>query len=221
MTDQSKHTAVVLDRHPLWIEALDRVLMRIGVDLVGKATSPARALEAIDEHRPDLFITELETDDPAVDGLACVRRATEVHRGIKAIVLSAEDEAWRISEALRAGAVVYVVKTAHPDDIASAVRQAFDHSVYLPPMRAAVPASRPPEANGNDPRLTKREQEILRLVVEGHSNAQLARLLWVTEQTVKFHLSNIYRKLDVANRTEAARWAQVHGVFASGPKLVA
>jgi DNA-binding CsgD family transcriptional regulator len=53
----------------------------------------------------------------------------------------------------------------------------------------------------------------LTLVAEGHSNAQLARMLWVTEQTVKFHLSNIYRKLNVSNRTEASRWAQVHGLL--------
>ena len=61
--------------------------------------------------------------------------------------------------------------------------------------------------------LTRRELEILTLVAEGHSNAQLARMLWVTEQTVKFHLSNIYRKLNVSNRTEASRWAQVHGLL--------
>ena len=67
------------------------------------------------------------------------------------------------------------------------------------------------------PGLTRREVEILQLVSEGHSNAQLARMLWVTEQTVKFHLSNIYRKLDVANRTEAARWAQLHGLLDAAP----
>ena len=61
--------------------------------------------------------------------------------------------------------------------------------------------------------LTRREVEILRLVAEGHSNAQLARMLWVTEQTVKFHLSNVYRKLDVSNRTEASRWAQLNGLL--------
>jgi DNA-binding CsgD family transcriptional regulator len=65
--------------------------------------------------------------------------------------------------------------------------------------------------------LTRRELEILRLVAEGHSNAQLARMLWVTEQTVKFHLSNIYRKLDVANRTEASRWAQRRGLLDTQP----
>ncbi len=65
--------------------------------------------------------------------------------------------------------------------------------------------------------LTRRELEILQLVAEGYSNSQLARMLWVTEQTVKFHLSNIYRKLDVANRTEASRWAQVNGLLPATP----
>ena len=66
--------------------------------------------------------------------------------------------------------------------------------------------------------LTRRELEILQLVAEGHSNSQLARMLWVTEQTVKFHLSNIYRKLDVANRTEASRWAQLNGLLSTHPE---
>jgi DNA-binding CsgD family transcriptional regulator len=65
----------------------------------------------------------------------------------------------------------------------------------------------------DSPGLTRRELEILQLVEEGHSNAELARTLWVTEQTVKFHLSNIYRKLDVSNRTEASRWAQLRGLL--------
>jgi DNA-binding CsgD family transcriptional regulator len=69
------------------------------------------------------------------------------------------------------------------------------------------------------PQLTRRELEILQLVAEGYSNSQLAKMLWVTEQTVKFHLSNIYRKLDVANRTEASRWAQVHGLLPSQPAV--
>ena len=67
--------------------------------------------------------------------------------------------------------------------------------------------------------LTRRELEILQLVAEGDSNAQLAKMLWITEQTVKFHLSNIYRKLGVSNRTEAARWAQLHGLLDRQPAL--
>ena len=66
------------------------------------------------------------------------------------------------------------------------------------------------------PRLTRRESEILRLVAEGKPNQQIAGDLWITEQTVKYHVSNIYRKLEVANRTEASRWAQLHGLLATG-----
>ena len=69
--------------------------------------------------------------------------------------------------------------------------------------------------------LTRRETEILRLAAEGHSNAQVAKLLWVTEQTVKFHLSNIYRKLEVANRTEASRWAHIHGLLTTASESAA
>ncbi len=68
------------------------------------------------------------------------------------------------------------------------------------------------------PDLTRRELEILQFVAEGHSNTQLAKMLWVTEQTVKFHLSNVYRKLHVANRTEASRWAQLNGLLSSPAK---
>jgi DNA-binding CsgD family transcriptional regulator len=68
--------------------------------------------------------------------------------------------------------------------------------------------------------LTRREMEILRLVAEGHSNSTLAKMLWVTEQTVKFHLANIYRKLNVANRTEASRWAHLNGMLATSAPVV-
>jgi DNA-binding NarL/FixJ family response regulator len=130
-------------------------------------------------------------------------------------VLSTHHDSSRIDSAWAAGASAYVVKTAHPDDVASAVRQAFNHSVFIPgaapaPTPTAVDAPVRVERPGG---LTRRELEILKLVADGHSNAQLARMLWVTEQTVKFHLSNIYRKLDVANRTEASRWAQRNGLL--------
>jgi DNA-binding NarL/FixJ family response regulator len=112
---------------------------------------------------------------------------------------------------------MYCVKTAEPEDLASAIRQAFESSIHYAGsrewQREAAPAE-PVDVSG----LTKREVEILQLVAEGHSNSQLAKMLWVTEQTVKFHLSNIYRKLDVSNRTEASRWAQLHGLLPATPE---
>jgi DNA-binding NarL/FixJ family response regulator len=147
-----------------------------------------------------------------------IERARAAVPELRLIVLSMHGEPETIDAAFASGATAYVVKTASPDDLASAVRQTFSHSVYLPGRpQAAAP---PPKAVDAEPELTRRELEILRLVAEGHSNAQLAKMLWVTEQTVKFHLSNIYRKLGVANRTEASRWAQVHGLLDGRPETV-
>src|SRR5204862_799540 len=97
----------------------------------------------------------------------------------------------------------FVVKTASETDIGAALRLAQKTAIHL---ARSVPAT-----NGNDA-LTRREYEILQLVAEGHSNAVIGRKFWLAEQTVKFHLSNVYRKIGVRNRTAAARWAELHGV---------
>jgi DNA-binding NarL/FixJ family response regulator len=138
-----------------------------------------------------------------------------VHPDVKAVVLAATDESADIAAAFEAGAAVYCVKSAYPDDLVSAVRQAFRKSVFFADESGARTRDVTSQQRDSVPELTRRETEILKLVAEGYSNAQLARLLWVTEQTVKFHLSNIYRKLDVANRTEASRWAQLNGLLGS------
>src|SRR5206468_3297624 len=115
-------------------------------------------------------------------------------------------------------AYAYVIETAHSDDIRAANRQGFQTSVFL---SFGDTSAQPRPAQQERPKsdsygLTKREQEILRLVSEGKSNGEVARKLWVTEQTVKFHLSNIYRKLGVTNRTEAGRQAQLIGLLDDG-----
>ena len=107
------------------------------------------------------------------------------------------------------------------------MRQTFDSTIFL----ANTVGMNGRNGNGSAPSapageeeekadLTRREREILALVAEGHSNRELARMLWVTEQTVKFHLSNVYRKLDVANRTEASRWAHRHGLVGQAAAAV-
>ena len=218
MTHTSRRTAVVLDQHPIWLEAVQSILERIGVDVLGKTTDPDEVLDLISTHHPDVLVTSIEADDPKMDGITCIRRACERQASLRTIVLSAYDDTEHIDAALSAGAMAYVLKTAHPDDFAAAIRQSFEHSVYMAGMQSP-PVDRA-EAEADTRGLTRRELEILRLVAEGHSNAQLAKMLWVTEQTVKFHLSNIYRKLDVSNRTEAGRWAQVRGLLPANPSAV-
>jgi DNA-binding NarL/FixJ family response regulator len=212
-TTHSKRTAVVLDQHPMWLEAVEVILERIGVEVQGKTTDPDELLDLVDLHRPDVLVTSIELSRDDVDGIACLQLARERQPSLKAIVLSSYEDPLHIEAALAAGAVAYVIKSAHPDDFAAAIRQSFEHSVFMAGTQLTAPAPEHADATPDDRGLTRRELEILRLVAEGHSNAQLAKMLWVTEQTVKFHLSNIYRKLDVSNRTEASRWAQVQGLL--------
>jgi DNA-binding NarL/FixJ family response regulator len=206
--------AVLLDPHPIWLDAIELVLKRVGVEVIGKTTFGSEALRLAEERSPDLLTVEIDPLPGETNGLDVLRQVRSSTADIRTIVLSTHHDTGHIDSALAAGASAYVLKTAHPDDVASAVRQAFDHSVFTPRAPAPPPAPANAPARAERPGgLTRRELEILKLVAEGHSNAQLARMLWVTEQTVKFHLSNIYRKLEVTNRTEASRWAQVNGLL--------
>jgi DNA-binding NarL/FixJ family response regulator len=208
MSLDERRSGIVLDDHPLWLEALVPLLREVGVDVLARATTSEQALALIAEHKPDLFVADLHLKG-GLGGVACVREATRRLPALNVIVLSGYDDHASVEEALSAGAAAFVSKAALPDDLASAIRQVFSHSVFLanqPPART----HRPSRQSDRLPGLTRREAEILELVAQGYSNGRVANMLWVTEQTVKFHLSNIYRKLGVANRTEAAHRARAH-----------
>ena len=206
-----KRSAVILDRHPLWLNAMDQLVAGVGIEVVGRTTDAEEALALIGEHRPDVFIAGT---DARTDQVACIRRAKQQQPDLKTVVMSDSADSEAIEAAFAAGASMYCVKTAEHDDLASAIRQVFERSIYMAHGGEHEPSPRPEVVvEPVEHELTRRELEILRLVAEGHSNSQLARMLWVTDQTVKFHLSNIYRKLEVANRTEASRWAQLHGLL--------
>ena len=206
-------TAVVLDQHPLWLEAIQALLEQVDVRVTGRATDVDQAVALVADEQPDLLITEIDAPAGTSEVLSKLQQACRLHPHTKWIVLSSDDNPTHIDEALGAGAALYCLKTVPPDDLASAIRHVFDRSIYFagPRSQLIAPADTTPIEEQME--LTRREVEILRLVAEGSSNAQLAQMLWVTEQTVKFHLSNIYRKLGVGNRTEASRWAQLNGLL--------
>jgi DNA-binding NarL/FixJ family response regulator len=209
-----RRTAVLVDQHPLWLDTVAQVIGCAGVEVIAKARSSAAALELVSERRPDLLVTEIRMNGSEEDGLTLIRHVREHHPRGKVVVLSMYEDVLHIEAAFAAGADAYVLKTAHPDDLRAAIRQVFHYSFYLPGLQPGD-VSAAGAMDCNSPILTRRELEILLLVAEGHSNAELARMLYVTEQTVKFHLSNIYRKLNVANRTEASRWAQLRGLLST------
>jgi DNA-binding NarL/FixJ family response regulator len=208
-----RRTAVLLDPHPLWLDAVSQVMARADIDVIGMTTSRDEAIALLEANTCDVLVTELfgfGDDDRSIAWLEEVRSN---FAKVRILVLSMDDSRGRIGGALAAGATAYVLKTTHPDDLAAAVRQSFEHSIYLRRADVSVQPAPEPARSDSTELLTTRELEILRLAAEGLANAELAKMLWVTEQTVKFHLSNIYRKLDVSNRTEASRWAQLNGLL--------
>jgi DNA-binding NarL/FixJ family response regulator len=200
-------TAVVVDHHPLWLDAIEQALVTASVEMVAKTTSLAEATGLIEQLEPDLVVVELAIREGETTGLSWLAETSKRFTELKVIVLSSSDDPAEIEAALAGGASVYVVKRAHPADVAVAVRQVYERSLYLPGRQRP---GTPPVPRGDEFGLTKRELEILGLTAEGLSNKSIAKQLWVTEQTVKFHLSNIYSKLGVSNRTAASRVAQLH-----------
>jgi len=209
MGERTTRTAVVYEQDPV-ANRFHVELARAGVSVLARTNDADEAARLVTKRRPDLLLVAASVDD-IEQSLACVRQARRASPSTKAVVLGPERDRQQIEAAFAAGADVFVMSTASTDDITAAIRQAFERSIFQPAPRTDRRA-KSTEASAA-PRLTRREREILRLVGEGYSNAQLARILCVTEQTVKFHLSNVYRKLEVSNRTEASRWAQVHGLL--------
>ena len=207
MHEQATKSAVVYDRYPLFLRAVASVLEGIGIDVVGTAGHPQVALRLIERHRPDLFVAGLATPAGSMDGLELLDRAIELRVDVKVIGLADEADDHDVEEVFAAGASAYLSRAARPGDVEFAIRQTYEPSIHLAMDRAEWTKS--DQVAAEPGLLTEREQEILRLVAVGHSNGELARMLHVAPQTVKFHLSNIYRKLNVANRTQASRQAQL------------
>jgi two-component system, NarL family, response regulator LiaR len=209
---EATRTAVLHDPHPLWLDGLRRLLEREGVDVVAESTDERQALARARELRPDLLVTA------SLTATANVADAEALPPGVRTIVVADAADPDDVQAAFAAGAAAVVLKSAHPDDLATAVRQAFAPTVFTAPRTSRAFTPQRPAAFD---RLTRREREILRLVAEGRSNDEVARLLWVSRQTVKFHLSSVYRKLEVSNRTEASRWAYAHGLLGEDAASVA
>ena len=196
---------VVADDNRLIISGIRRALEGDDeIEIVGEAHSGADVLPVVDEARPDVVLLDVRLCDG--DGLHCLEQIRERHPAVKVVMLSVDNDPEHIQSALVRGASGYIVKTINPRDIPAALRQAVEGSVY---HAVGLPESAV-ETEVRAVGLTEREVTILRAVARGLSNPAIGRELCVTEQTVKFHLTNIYRKLGVKNRTEAARYAYAH-----------
>jgi DNA-binding NarL/FixJ family response regulator len=197
---------LVADDHPLMLVGVRRVLEQAeDFDVVGEARVGSEVLPLIGDTNPDVVLLDMRM--PGIDGLGCLERIRLRYPNVKVVVLSVSSNREHIQTALTRGASGYIVKSINPLDLPSAIRQAVDGTVYHPLGMPEVNDAAIAKAAG----LTERELTIVKAVARGLSNQAIAKELWVTEQTVKFHLTNIYRKLNLSNRTEAARWAYAQG----------
>jgi DNA-binding NarL/FixJ family response regulator len=202
---------LIADDHPLILAGIRRALEEAdGFDVVAEASSGSQVLPLVSQTDPDLALLDLRM--PEMDGLQCLDRIRKQHPKVKVVILSVSTDPEVVQTVLNHGAAAYVVKSVNPIDLSSALRQALEGTVFsaigLPEKTAQQDAVK---AAG----LTERETTILKALARGLSNEAIGKELWVAEQTVKFHLTNIYRKLDVSNRTEAARYAYEHGLIDS------
>ena len=201
---------LIADDHRLMVEGIRKALEPAeDIEVVGEALSGSQVLPLVRRTNPDVVLLDMRM--PQTDGLTCLDQIKKHCPKAKVIILSVYGDQEHIQAAFKHGASGYIVKSVNPLDLPSAIRQAVEGSVFhalgFPDMDE--------DSDGKAAGLTERELSILKAVARGLSNAAIGKELWVTEQTVKFHLTNIYRKLHLANRTEAARYAYQHGLVES------
>ena len=183
------------------------------IEVVGTTQSGAEVMGLVDKQLPDVVL--LDGRMPGLDGLSCLKLIKESHPEIKVIMLSASEDPKQISQAFALGASAYIGKRINPQDLASAIRQVVDGAVYHhhAPLPGEDPAAGTGAAGGVGNDLTERERTMLEAISRGLSTKAISRELWISEKTVKFHLTNIYRKLGVHNRTGAMRFAFQHNLI--------
>jgi DNA-binding NarL/FixJ family response regulator len=199
---------LIADDNRLMLEGFRRALDGVeDIEIAGVTHSGTEVLALIERRRPDVVALELGLR--TADGRICLAAVREQYPEIKVVVLSGAASQEVIRAALSAGACAFIIKNVNPLDIPSAIRQAYDGCVYN-----ILAGGAGPDDALRDAGLTAREITMLKSLARGMSNKAISQELWVTEQTVKFHLGNLYRKLGVPNRLAAASYAHRLGVGA-------
>ena len=202
MTEKNNIRILVVDDHTITREGIKTLLsIHDDFELVGEASDGKQAIEMCKKVKPDVVLMDL--DMPVLGGIEATGSIRAYNPDIKVIALTSFAEKKLVSEAIRAGAISYIVKNISPAKIAEIIRDAFIGKSNLSPEATRAVIEEIKEPSKNKLSFTKQEMNILSLIVKGYSNKEIARELYVSQNTVKFHISNILSKIGAGTRAEA------------------
>jgi len=211
---------LIVDDHPLVLIGLrDFLSAQRDMRVIGTESDPSRAAEVVLRLKPDVMIVDLMM--PGLSGMALIRQVHQRSPDMRIVVLSMHSDAAYVSEALHGGAMGYVLKCTEPEALLRAIRAVMSGARYLSPplseneVKRHLQRGRQPGIEAHE-LLTRREREVLRLVVEGKTSAAIAALLGIGVRTVESHRANLLSKLDLHNQTELVRYAVQHGLVSLG-----
>jgi DNA-binding NarL/FixJ family response regulator len=202
---------VLVEDHPVVRVGLERMLgSEQDIEIAGTAGNGAEAVALLEHVECDVVLMDLSM--PVMDGIEATRRIVAAHDGtVRVVVLTSFSAREDVIAALDAGASGYLLKDAEPQELLACVRAAARGDAPLAPRAAReVLSARAEDASG--PELSPRESEVLQLVARGLPNKRIARELQISEKTVKAHLTQIFQRIGVTDRTQAAIWAKDHGL---------
>lgn len=207
---------VLVDEHAILREGLASLINReTDMKVVGEASNGIEALQMTEELIPDVVLIDIQIS--GLDGIETIRRIREKHPPVSILVLTLIDQDKRFHEAIYAGATGYLLKTAPSSDVIEGIRLIFRGGSVLDPVMARklldnLTGARKPELRKSTELLTPRELDVLKLMVKGLSNKEMAENLFISDKTVKIHVSNILKKLRVKSRSQAIIYAVQHGL---------